>query len=68
MEKVYEVEFITYTNCMRDTVSNMADEIKDTKYIHVGKEQFLIKESEFDKYMKFGDGFRIVKFVGNIEI
>lgn len=67
MEKIYEVEFMQYTNCMRDTVSNMADKIKDTKYINVGKEPFLIKESEFDKYKGYGNGFRIVKFVGNIE-
>lgn len=66
MDKVYEVEFMNYTNCMKDTVSNMADEIKDTKYIHVGKEPFLIKESEFNKYMEYGGGFRIVRFVGNI--
>ena len=67
MEKVYEVEFMQYTNAMRDTVSD-GGEIGKTKYINVGKEPFLIRESEFDKYMKFGKGFRIVKFVGNIEI
>lgn len=68
MEKIYEVEFMQYTNCMRDTVCNDAKEIKDMKYLHVGKEPFLIKESEFDRYMKYGGGFRIVKFVGNIEV
>lgn len=67
MEKVYEVEFMEYTNSMRDTVSDGA-ELGKIKYIHVGKEPFLIKESEFDKYMKFGKGFRIVRFVGNMEI
>ena len=67
MEKIYEIEFMEYTNCTRDTVSNGA-EIGKTKYIDVGKEPFLIKESEFDKYMKFGKGFRIVKFVGNMEV
>ena len=45
----------------------MANEIKDTKYINVGKEPFLIKESDFDKYMKYGGGFRVVRFVGNME-
>ena len=67
MEKIYEVEFIEYTNCMKDTVSN-GKEIGKIEYIDVGKEPFLIKESEFDKYMKFGKGFRIVKFVGNMKI
>lgn len=68
MEKVYEVEFMQYTNCMKDTVSDNNKEIGKTKYINVGKEPFLIKESDFDKYMKYGGGFRIVRFVGNIEI
>lgn len=65
MEKVYEVEFMRYTNCMKDTVSD-GGEIGNTKFINVGKEPFLIKESEFDHYKKFGGGFRIIRFVGNI--
>lgn len=68
MEKVYEVEFMSYTNCMRDTVSNNAKEIRDTKYINVGKEPFLVKESELEKYRAWGDGFRAIRFVGNISI
>lgn len=67
MEKIYEVEFMQYTNCMKDAVSDGAG-LGKTEYIHVGKEPFLIKESEFYKYMKFGKGFRIVRFVGNMEI
>ena len=66
MEKIYEVEFMEYTNSMRNTVSDGA-ELGKTAYVHVGKEPFLIKESEFDKYIRFGKGFRIVKFVGNME-
>ena len=66
MEKVYEVEFMEYTNYSKEAVSDGGD-IGNTKYIYVNKEPFLIKESEFDKYMKFGKGFRIVKFVGNME-
>lgn len=67
MEKVYEVEFMQYTNSIKDTVSDDG-EIGKTKYIHIGNEPFLIKESEFDKYMKFGKGFRIIRFVGNMEV
>ena len=67
MEKVYEVEFMKYTNCMNDTVCDNNEELGKEKYIHVGREPFLIKESEFDKYKKFGNGFRIVRFVGNME-
>lgn len=68
MEKVYEVEFMTYTNCMKDTVSNMKKEIGDMRYIDVGKEPFLVRESELEKYMAYGNGFRIIRFVGNIVI
>lgn len=68
VEKVYEVEFMRYTNCMNDTVSDGEKEIGKATYIHVGREPFLIKESDFPKYQKFGGGFRIVRFVGNIEM
>ena len=68
MEKVYEVEFMQYTNCMKDTVSDGEQEIGKATYIDVGREPFLIKESDFPKYQKFGGGFRIVRFVGNIEV
>lgn len=68
VEKVYEVEFMQYTNCMNDTVSDGEKEIGKVTYIHVGREPFLIKESDFPKYQKFGGGFRIVRFVGNIEV
>lgn len=67
MEKVYEVEFMQYTNCMNDTVCDNNEELGKRKYLIVGKEPFLIKESDFPKYQKFGGGFRIVRFVGNIE-
>jgi len=68
MEKIYEVEFMNYTNAMGDTVSDGEKEIGKAKYIHVGRQPFLIKESDFQNYMKYGGGFRIVKFVGNMEI
>lgn len=47
---------------MRDTVWNK----KTDKYLDVGKEPFLIRESELEKYREYGNGFRTVKFVGNI--
>ena len=68
MEKVYEVEFMEYTNCMRDTVCNKYKEIGDMKYITVGKEPFLVRESELEKYIAWGNVFRIVRFVCNIVI
>ena len=67
MEKVYKVEFMEYTNYMRDTVSNQKMEIGNKKYLTVGKEPFLVKESELDKYRVWGNGFRYIEFVGNID-
>ena len=67
MEKVYEVEFMEYTNACRDTITNNAKDVKDKKFIYVGKDPFLVRESELEKYIKFGPGIRSLKFVGNIE-
>ena len=67
MEKIYKVEFMKYTNVLKDTVSNQAKEIKDKKYLRVGKEPFLVRESELDNYRAWGGGFRYIEFVGNIE-
>lgn len=68
MEKIYKVEFMKYTNISKDTVNNQAKEIKDEKYLKVGKEPFLVRESELDNYRDWGGGFRYIKFVGNIDI
>lgn len=65
MIKLYEVEFMQYTNYLRDTVSDGLG--FDSKYINVGKEPFIIKETDLAKYAKFGNGFRILRFVGNME-
>lgn len=70
-EKIYSVEFMTYTNCMQDTVSDWdgkgSPSLKDIKYLDVGH-NFLIKESEIEKYKKFGQGYRNLKFVGELMI
>ena len=76
MEKIYKVEFMEYTNVFKDTVSNQTKEtvsnqikeIKDKKYLMVGKEPFLVRESELDNYRAWGGGFRYIEFVGNIEL
>lgn len=67
MEKIYKVEFIEYTNALRDTVCNQEKEVGDRKYLRVGKEPFLVRESELDKYRAWGGGFRYIEFVGNID-
>ena len=54
MEKIYKVEFMKYTNVFKDTVSNQAKEIKDEKFLRVGREPFLVRESELDNYRDWG--------------
>lgn len=70
-EKVYAAEFRSYTNCLKDTVSDH-DEAKgitnSTRYLTVGFEPFLIKESDIPKYQCFGGGYRSLVFVGNMEV
>ncbi len=70
IEKVYSVEFRSYTNCLRDTVSDYeeTEDIAKTKYLTVGIEPFLIKESDIPKYQHFGGGYRNLHFVGNMEV
>lgn len=64
-ERIYAVEFMKYTNSSRDTVSN--GKARDVSYIHTGKESFLVKESDLETYRNYGDGFRSIQFVGNME-
>jgi len=64
LEKVYIVEFIQYTNCMRDTVYNE----ETGEYIQVGRLGFLVRESELEQYRKCGRGYKSIKLVGQIRI
>lgn len=66
MEKVYSVEFMEHTNFAKDTVSNKAKEIGHYRYLNIGKEPFLVAESELDKYREYGGGYRSITFVGNM--
>ena len=68
MEKIYKVDFMKYTNVFKDTVSNQAKEIKDEKYLRIGNEPFLVRESELDKNRAWGGRFCYIDFVGNIEL
>lgn len=69
-EKVYSAEFRNYTNFLKDTVSDYeeTEDAAKTKYLSVGTEPFLIKESDIPKYQKFGGGYRNLSFVGNMEV
>ena len=62
--KIYSVEFLQYTNCMSDTVWNEETD----EYIDVGKEPFLIREDEIEKYRGYGKGIKRMVFVGNLVI
>lgn len=71
-EKVYSVEFMEYTNCMKDTVSDidrneLCTDWSKANYLEVGN-SFLVKESDIQKYQKYGGGYRSLTFVGWIEI
>ena len=68
MERIYAVEFNTYTDCLRDTVSDGNKNIGERKYIHLPKDvPFLIRESELLEYVKYGNGYQSVFCVGAIK-
>jgi len=71
LEKVYKVTYMLYTNAMRDTVSDWdgkGHSLADCEYLDVGKESFLLRESQLEYYRKFGGGYRNIEFVGQIPI
>lgn len=73
LEKVYAVEFMEYTNCLNDTVSDWDGESpfeigNNTNYINVGRNNFLVRESELEFYRKFGQGFKSITFIGNMRV
>ena len=71
IEKVYSVRFMEYTNCMEDTVSDWdgkSDTWGNSKYLSVGKEPFLVRETDLPIVQKYGNGVRDVHFVGNIAV
>ena len=66
-ERIYAVTFNSYTNALRNTVSDGNKDIAKTKYLHISQDlPFLIRESELLYYSKFGEGYSIVKCVGEL--
>ena len=66
-EKVYIVEFNSYTNCLCDTVSDgNYDDLSKTKYLSIPFGGLLVRESELEKYSKFGNGYASIKLVGSM--
>ncbi len=64
--KIYLVEFIEYTNPMRDTVSNPNMEIGKGRYININKEGFLVREEHLEFIKKWGKGIKSIKLVGEL--
>lgn len=71
-EKIYSVTFRRYTNCLNDAVSDYDENSLEldphTKYIDIGKDPCLVRESDLSYFQKFGGGFDSIKFVGIIHI
>ena len=70
MVKVYEVEFMSYTNCLHNTVSTYStkSENEEIEYLDVSSYPFLVKEDDLSHYSKFGGGYKSITFVGNMYI
>ena len=65
LEKVYSVEFMDYTDSLKDHVcdySTIQHQYPDM--LKVTRDPFLIKESDLMKFNKFGNGYRNIKLVG----
>lgn len=68
LEKVYKVEFMSYSDALKATVKTHPENGEKEKYLEVGKEHFLVRESELEKFKVYGYGFRSVTFVGNMDV
>ena len=67
-KKVYAVEFNQYTNCMCNTVSDDGD-LASTRYVDMPEYgSFLIFEDQIEFYKQFGQGFKQLTYVGEIEV
>ena len=66
-EKIYLVEFNTYTNCCQNTVSNGEyDDFKKTEFLSIPLGGLLVRESELKAYSRFGNGYKSIKLVGSM--
>lgn len=63
--KLYKVEFLKYTNMLKDTVSNTPDEYRITgKEKYIDAVDLIVKENDLDYYRQFGGGIKNITFVG----
>ena len=71
-KKVYNVTFMQYTNCMKDTVSDdtydtLGELRTDTVYMKMPEnEPLLLTEDQLKDYEDLGCGYRDIVFVGMI--
>lgn len=66
-ERIYAVTFNSYTNGLRNAVSDGNKDIAKTEYIHLSEDvPFLIRESELLYYSKFGQGYSVIRCVGEL--
>jgi hypothetical protein len=62
--RIYEIEFMEYTNTMKDTVMVHSDKIiyKSLPPNHEGK--ILIAEEDIPKWQNYGNGIKSMRYVG----
>ena len=65
-EKVYFVKFNLYTNGTYLTVAYHNDIDGTSEYLDIPYGGLLIRESELEKYRKFGNGYKTIKLVGSM--
>ena len=61
--KLYNVEFIEYTNSLSRTVATEGD-IGEREFLHAPKGTFIVKDTDLTKLQKFGKGIKKAEFVG----
>lgn len=64
--RLYHVTFNSYSNVMRDTVSN--NHGFESSYIKIPKTGLIVREDELDVYREYGNGFESIKIVGEMYI
>lgn len=68
MSRIYEIEFMQYTNSMKDTVE-IYD--KDRKYYSLPKKhegKILIEEKDIYKWQSYGYGIKTMRYIGELHI
>jgi len=63
--KIYLVQFMEYTNGLKDTVCKCVNKEKQKyEYKEVSKDGCLVKENQLGYFKQFGGGFRNITLMG----